>query len=310
MDIINGLFRMYEKYDDISVALGTFDGVHLGHQKIIERVVETAAINNGTSVVFTFDPHPRAVLRPNIPLPLITTYAEKQEIMAALGVKVFCALPFHREFANLSPEEFVRDILVEYVRPGLVVVGPNYTFGKHGKGTPELLKKLGEQFGFAVKIEEPVFIEGHMVSSSLIRKLINKGEISKANELLYRPFTLAGEVVRGDGRGRGLGFPTANIAFSSASVIPADGVYAVRVSVGTENYFGVANVGANPTFQGEQRRLEVHILDFGADIYGQFITVEFAKHLRGERTFAYVGDLTKQIAHDTALARNILAGYA
>lgn len=310
MDTINGLCRLHEKYHNISIALGTFDGVHLGHRKIIERVVETARTRSGTSVVFTFDPHPRTVLKPSMPLPLITTYKEKKEIMTSLGVDVFWSLPFNSEFAKMSPEEFVRDILVEFVRPGLVVVGPNYAFGHQGKGTPQILKKLGEQFGFTVEIEDPVFVDGQMVSSTRVRRMVNRGEISKANMLLHRFFALSGEVVRGDSRGRGLGFPTANVAFSATSLLPANGTYAVKVMVDGQKYLGVANLGVNPTFQVDQHRLEVHILDFDAYIYGHSITVQFVQRLRDERTFSHVEELIKQIEQDILFARNILASYA
>lgn len=310
MDIINGLCRLHEKYDNISIALGTFDGVHLGHRKIIERIVEAARTRSGASVVFTFDPHPRAILKPHIPLPLITTYDEKKEIMASLGVDVFWVLPFHSEFAKMSPEEFVRDILVQYARPGLVVVGPNYTFGHRGQGTPQILKQLGEQFGFKVEIEDSVFVDGQMVSSSRIRRMINRGEISKANKLLYRYFALAGEVVHGDGRGRKLGFPTANVAFPGTSLLPANGAYAVKVISGGRQYPGVANLGVNPTFQVNEHRLEVHILDFHTELYGQSITVQFVQRLRDERAFSHAEELIKQIEQDIVLTRNILAGYA
>lgn len=309
MDVINGPVHLYKKYQAISIALGTFDGVHVGHRKIIERVVETARTRNGTSVVFTFEPHPRAVLKPDRPLPTITTDEEKRAIMASLGVDVLFTLPFDNEVAKLSPVDFVCDILVKLVRPGLIVVGPNYTFGHLGKGTPELLQKLGEKFGIGVEIEPPVFVDGQMVSSTLIRKLINRGEITKANELLQRCFALSGEVVYGDGRGRGLGFPTANVALLPTTLMPADGAYAVKVLVGTRQYLGVANIGHNPTFKVNQRRLEVHILDFNAPLYGQTITVNFVQRIRDERVFAHVNELISQIDQDIVFARNILTSY-
>lgn len=309
MDIINEMFRLQDKYKEISIALGTFDGVHLGHRKIIQRVVESARLQKGTSVVFTFDPHPRMVLKPDMPLPMITTLAEKREIMAGLGVDVFFTLPFYSEFARLSPEEFVRNILVEYIRPELVVVGPNYTFGHRGEGTAETLRKLGRKFGFLVIIEAPVFTGGQMVSSTLIRKMINRGEIGEANKLLARYFTMSGQVVSGDRRGRELGFPTANVAFSTTALLPADGVYAVKVVLNGRRYSGVANIGANPTFKVGERRLEVHILDFSADIYEQFITVQFVQRIRNIKAFARVDELIGQIARDATSARNILTEH-
>jgi riboflavin kinase/FMN adenylyltransferase len=306
MEVVNGLFPICNKYSGCCVALGTFDGVHLGHQKIINRVVTAAKSTAGTSVVFTFDPHPRTVLKPHQPLPLITTYEEKCLIIAALGVDLLYTVPFHDSFSRISPEQFIKEVLVDLIRPELVVVGPNYTFGSQGQGSPELLTRLGNLYGFQVEVMESVFIDDKMISSTMIRKLINAGEVETAAKLLARNYSITGKVVHGDGRGRTLGFPTANLDFPSNSVIPADGVYAVRIRIDDELYQGVANIGTNPTFRVDNRRLEVHIFNYTADLYGKDIAVLFQKQLRPERTFAGKDQLIDQIHQDVIQARNIL----
>jgi riboflavin kinase/FMN adenylyltransferase len=306
MEIISGQFRVHDKYQGISLALGTFDGVHLGHRKIIERVVKSAELQGGTSMVFTFDPHPRAVLRPQLALRLLMDYQEKRDILTALDIDVLLMFPFHLSFSKLTPEEFVRDILVTFICPELVVVGPNYTFGYEGRGTPELLKTLGLKYGFRVEVVEPVYVGTQMVSSTIIRKLINSGEVAEAEKLLGRPFSIQGKVIAGDRRGRTLGFPTANIEFPVSSVIPADGVYAVWVVIDQAIYPGVANVGTNPTFLTQHRRMEVHLLDFEADLYGKDIRVRFMEHLRGEMIFNNAAELIIQIKKDINNAQIML----
>lgn len=306
MEIINGQFCLYKKYQGISLALGTFDGVHLGHQKIIERVVETAVTRGGTSVVFTFDPHPRLVLRPQLTLPLLMDVVEKQDVLAALNLDVLLMFPFQLEFSQLMPQEFVQNIIVKLLRPELVVVGPNYTFGHRGQGTPDLLKALGMKYGFQVEIVEPVYVDKQMVSSTIIRNMIMEGKVDTAQGLIGRPFSILGKVVAGDGRGRKLGYPTANIETPVSSVMPADGVYAVFVKIGEDSYRGVANIGTNPTFQTRQRRMEVHLLDFKADLYGENIRIKFIKRLRQEITFNNAAELTRQIKKDIENAAIIL----
>jgi riboflavin kinase / FMN adenylyltransferase len=260
-------------------------------------------------VVFTFDPHPRTVLKPNLPLPLLTTYDEKRAIIASLGVDVLFTLPFHVNFSRISPEGFVRDFLVKLVRPEFVVIGPNYTFGCEGQGNPELLANLGEKYGFKVEVAKPVFLEGQMVSSTMIRKMINQGDVANAQKLLARYFTLSGKVVAGDSRGRTLGYPTANVVFPPTAVMPADGVYAVWVVVDQNIHPGVANIGSNPTFGVSGRRLEVHLLDYEADLYDRHLTIELVQRLRDEKVFAGAAELISQIEKDVTIARNILTAY-
>jgi len=231
---------------------------------------------------------------------------EKRDVLTALDIDVLWMFPFHLDFSKLTPEEFVRDILVAFICPELVVVGPNYTFGCEGRGTPEHLKALGLKYGFRVEVVEPVYVGTQMVSSTIIRRLINNGEVAEAEKLLGRPFSIQGKVVSGDSRGRTLGFPTANIEFPVSSVIPADGVYAVWVLIDQAIYPGVANIGSNPTFQTQHRRLEVHLLDFTADLYGQDIRVQFMEHLRGEMIFNNADELIMQINKDINKAQIIL----
>jgi len=301
MEVYTRLSDIRGRFVNSAVALGTFDGVHVGHQQIIRTAAACARKAGGPSVVFTFSNHPLAVIDPDRSPPLLITAAYREELIAALGTDVLLAVAFDRALLGLSPGAFI-DLLVDNLRPACVVVGPNYSFGHRGAGTPEMLALAGRERGFEVIVPPAVALAGTLVSSTLIRQLILAGDVAAAAPLLGRPFRVSGTVVKGEGRGRTLGFPTANIAAAAGQIVPADGVYATYVHVDGTRFRGVANIGANPTFQGKARHIEVHLLGFTGNLYDRTIAVDFLAKLRDERTFAGAGELKAQIAGDIAAA--------
>lgn len=293
------------EYDNVVVALGNFDGVHLGHQHLISSMVSKAGEVGGTPVVFTFYPHPMTVLKPQSAPPMLLTQRAKQEMIGALGVEVIIRAGFTRELSQMSPEEFVVKILHDALQVRWVYVGYNFTFGFKGEGTPELLESLGEEYGFNVHITPSVLVDGEPVSSTLIRHFILDGDVPRARKFLgYCPW-VEGNVVAGERRGRTLGFPTANLEIDPRIVVPANGVYSVKVKVDEDNFLGVANIGVKPTFHGEgnQKNIEVHLLDFYGNLYGKSIKVFFTRRLREEKRFSSVSELVHQIEQDIIHAR-------
>ncbi len=287
------------------VALGNFDGVHLGHQAILRHLVQEAHARQGTALILTFHPHPLAVLRPGHPFSLILSLREKLRVLAALGVQGVVLQHFTVPFSRLTPEEFVQRYLVEAIGVEKIVVGHNVSFGRNRAGRAETLERLGRVHGFAVEIIGPVLVDGREVSSTAVRTLLSAGEMREVTRLLGRSYTVSGRVEKGFQRGRGLGFPTANLR-PRADVLLPNGVYAVVVTVGEQEIPGVANVGVNPTFGGNKRTIEAHLFDFSADLYGQRLRVAFVEHLRGERKFPSVQELVRQIEEDASRARALL----
>lgn len=291
------------------LALGNFDGVHLGHQAIFDRVAAQANAIEGTAMVLTFDPHPVAVLSPERAPQLLTTFEQKMRLIEALGIGVGLRIGFTDQFAQQQPEAFIRDVLVDEIGIRHVVVGYNYRFGHNRSGTPELLCEAAETYGYEVTVVEPINEGGMTVSSSNIRQLVTVGKVEEASRLLGRYYAIEGRVVEGFQRGRTIGFPTANVE-SINEIIPQTGVYAVQVEWAGQAYDGVANVGYNPTFDNEGLSVEAHVFDFDADLYGQSVRVAFIRKIRDERKFASVDELTTQIASDAATARSIHAQLA
>lgn len=307
MKIYQDWHGLGQLHQNLVVGLGNFDGLHLGHRRLIASLVNKAAETGGTAAVFTFFPHPLAVLKPEQAPPLLMTRENKQEMLAALGVQVLLEVPFTSRFAAIEPQEFVAGVLVRELAVAHVFAGYNYTFGRGGRGDAQLLQAAGRQYGFDVHIVSPVMVDEVPVSSTLVRQMLADGEVETAAAYLgYSPF-LEGRVVTGEQRGRLLGFPTANIELPAGLLVPASGVYAVRIRLGKEIYPGVANIGIKPTFhaQGFERTLEVHILDFTGDIYGERVRVFFRRRLRGEQRFASVEQLVEQIHRDIALTREL-----
>ncbi|CAN3128419.1 bifunctional riboflavin kinase/FAD synthetase [Mycobacterium sp. smrl_JER01] len=332
------------------VTIGVFDGVHRGHQELISRAVKAGRARGVPVVLMTFDPHPMEVVFPGSHPAQLTTLTRRAELVEELGVDVFLVIPFTADFMKLTPERYIHELLVERLHVVDVVVGDNFTFGKKAAGNVELLRKAGERFGFAVdslalvsEQTEPLRAEslgaeslsaeslgaeslgaeslgGETVtfSSTYIRSCVDAGDMVAAAEALGRPHRVEGVVVRGDGRGRGLGFPTANVAPPMYSAIPADGVYAAWFTVlghgpvvGTvtpgERYQAAVSVGTNPTFSGRTRTVEAFVLDTTADLYGQHVAVDFVARLRGQQRFDSVTDLVTAMGADTDRARTILS---
>jgi riboflavin kinase / FMN adenylyltransferase len=283
------------------VTVGTFDGVHLGHQAIIRYLGRRAAAQKGSSVVVTFDPHPREVVRGEL-VPLLTTIEERADIMETMGVDRFVVIPFTPEFARLSGQEFVERVLFQTVGLREIVVGHDHGFGRGRGGDKALLEQLGLRLGFAVDLIPAQVVEEHVVSSSEIRHLIvDEGDVSLAGQMLNRYYTFTGVVERGDGRGRQIGFPTANLRpLHTRKVLPKVGVYAVRVflPIRTDPYAGMMNIGVRPTFGESTLRLEVHILDFAGDLYDHELRIEFIARLRDELRFESVEALKEQLSQD------------
>ncbi|WP_425060907.1 Bifunctional riboflavin kinase/FMN adenylyltransferase [Sporomusa carbonis] len=292
-----------QQYPCIYMALGTFDGIHLGHQEIISRTVSQAKNENCISAVFTFSNHPLAVIDAERCPPLIITNQEKVDLIAGLGVDILFNIAFTPGFLQLTPERFV-EMLVSNLNLKHVIVGENFTFGYRGAGTPSVLTTAGTKHGFTVDVVNMVGVKGIVVSSTAIRQLIADGAVKQASDLLGRPAAITGKIIKGDQRGRKLGFPTANLAIPAGLLVPADGVYAVyAIDEAGVKYKGVANIGNNPTFIRQTRRIEVHILDFDRSIYGQILKVQFIDRIRGEIAFASVEQLRQQMAADIEFAR-------
>ena len=304
MRVYKKLSEMTQKYPNPAVALGMFDGVHVGHASIIRRAVELAKINNGTSMVLTFSNHPLSILNPEkMPL-MIGNRALRRNIVESLGIEIMIELPFSKEFSKITPEEFLT-LLEERIAPQYVVTGQNFTFGRFGKGNGRLLIREGEHYGFKAEICPTVTVGRKAVSSTRIRELIASGDLQSVNELLGRNFTYVSKVIHGDKRGRKLGFPTANLAISDYRAMLPNGAYAVNVNFDGKNYCGIANIGDNPTFNVDKRRLEVYIHEFNSNIYGQEIAVSFLEKLREEQKFPSVDELINQLRQDLQRALSI-----
>ena len=303
MEIIKKITALTEKYSKPVVALGMFDGVHLGHAAVIRHAVDIAKKIGGTSIVFTFSNHPLSVIAPeNAPL-MIGNKNLRREIFSELGVEVLIEIPFTKEFSRKSPEEFL-ELLQEKIAPAYVVIGINYTFGRFGRGNVRMLLREGENYGFKAEICQSFTVDRKIVSSTRIRALIAAGDLISANELLGRNFTYAGKVVNGDKRGRKIGFPTANLEIADHRAMLPNGAYIVRVKVRGIFFNGIANIGDNPTFKVARRRLEVFIDNFSGDIYGEEIFVSFISKIREEKIFSSVEELKAQLNEDLRLMRN------
>jgi riboflavin kinase/FMN adenylyltransferase len=290
------------------VTIGVFDGVHRGHQEIIGHTVKRARELGVQSVVVTFDPHPSEVVRPGSHPPVLTEPARKAELIEQLGVDVLCVLPFTLEFSRLSAEAFVHDVLVAHLHAALIVVGENFRFGHRAAGDVDLLRRLGRTFGFAVD-GAPLVVDDSMIfSSTYIRSCVDAGDVTAAARALGRPHRVEGVVVRGDGRGREIGFPTANLLTGQYAAVPADGVYAAWLVRGRgERLPAAVSIGTNPTFSGRERRVEAYVLDFDGDLYGERLALDFVTRLREMRTYTGVEPLVAQIHEDVAQTREVLA---
>jgi riboflavin kinase/FMN adenylyltransferase len=305
MLIVRGLERYPPEAPPAVVALGVFDGVHLGHRAILDAAVSRAREAATRSVACTFDPHPREVLHPGRAPFVITTLDERLALIGETGIEAAVVLRFTPELAAMEPEAFVTDVLLGRLHAREVVVGVSHRFGKGAKGDAGMLQALGRELGFSAHIVEPLSIGGVLVSSTAVRGALEQGDVAGATRLLGRPYTVVGQVVQGDGRGRTIGFPTANLALERPLLVPA-GVYACRASLGGAEHPAVTNIGVRPTFGRNALAVEVHILDFSGDLYGLRMALEFRDRLRDEQRFESVDALKAQIARDVASARQRL----
>jgi len=310
MHTIIGIENFSDKTKPVYLALGNFDGVHKGHQSLIRALAEKATTNGGQAVAFIFEPHPAQVLTPERAPLLLLTPGRKAKLLEKMGLDALIYNPFTREIAAWSPDQFVDKILIQELHIREVFVGFNYTFGHRGAGTPELLQQMGKKKGFGVNIIEPVKYGGETISSSLVRKSLEEGDIKTAFQLLgYHP-VLEGRVVEGEHRGAALGFPTANIGVETIYNVPGKGVYAAQATVGDRNYRCVVNIGSKPTFHEEYPiSIEAHLMDFSEDIYGQSICLSFIEKLRDEQRFGSLQELVAQISLDRDRALEISRAY-
>ena len=285
------------------VSIGNFDGLHLGHQKILRAVVERAPAYGALAAAITFDPHPLKLLRPEQAPPLLQTLKQKISGFRGLGLDAALVLNFTAELAALSPEEFIRTTLAGPLRARVVLVGHSFRFGHKQAGNDKRLQELGKQFGFAVEIVEPVTVDGEVVSSSVVRAAVGEGRVARAAQLLGRPFALTGAVRRGSGRGSTIVVPTLNLA-PEQELLPKAGVYATETLVGERVYRSATNVGMRPTFDGQALSVESHLFDFSETVTSGEIEVRFWERLRDERKFPDAAQLREQIAADLQQTRD------
>ena len=290
------------------LTIGTFDGVHLGHQKIIERVVTTARLEGLLATIFTFFPHPRMVVQHDKSLKLIHTLEEKKQLLQRLGVDLLVVQPFNEAFAQLTAEEFVSTILVQHLNVKKVIIGYDHRFGRNRTANISDMRLFGEKYGFAVEEISVQEVDEVSVSSTKIREALNKGDVITAEHYLGTPYSLTGTVVHGLKLGRTLGYPTANIQVTEDyKLIPKDGVYAVYSYIGAQKVYGMMSIGKNPTIEGKGASIEVYFFDFNGDLYDRELTIYFVKYLREERKFSSVALLKKQLQDDETTARKAIA---
>lgn len=309
MKITKGL-QAYTRASSPVVTIGNFDGQHLGHQALLQAVVATAGKTGESPMVLTFDPHPIAVLKPGVDLLMLTPIEEKLARFEEAGMKEVLFLEFTRAFAALTPEEFVFQVLRDGIGVRELFVGQHFAFGKNRAGRMDDLLRLSAQAGFHVQPIPPVVVDGDVVSSTRIRKLVQAGDLKAAARCLGRPYTLRGSVIKGMQRGQELGWPTANLLVPTGRVLPPDGVYATVAVREKRRFPSVAYIGTRPTFGIGERLLEVYLLDQQTDLYGQELTVEFIEWIRGDAKFDSAEELSARIDLDVRQAREVLAACA
>lgn len=302
MKIIDNFNIFDEKENQKTVVtIGNFDGIHIGHKKLITTTRKCALEKNLKSIVITFSPHPLEIVKNNMPFYYIFSEEEKNIEMEKENIDFFIKYPFTKDFSNISPEKFV-DILIEKLNCKILVVGEDYCFGKHRSGNVNILKQLGEQKGIQVIKISNIVIDGERVSSSIIRECINNRNIKKANLLLNKPYYIFGQVVEGNKLGRTIGFPTANIIPPKNKLLPPDGVYITKTKYNNKLYDSITNIGTNPTVNNTHRTIETYIFDFNQNLYNQNIEVYFYDWIRSVKKFNGINELKEQIAKDINIA--------
>ncbi|GHA23064.1 riboflavin biosynthesis protein [Salinimicrobium marinum] len=289
------------------VTIGTFDGVHIGHQKIIERLVNSAKAGNLESAILTFFPHPRMVLQKDTDIKLINTIRERKEILEKSGVDHLIIHPFTIQFSRLSAQEFVRDILVNRLKAKKVIIGYDHRFGRNRTADINDLRKFGEQYDFEVEEISKQDVEEVAVSSTKIRKALMEGKVEKANRYLSYPFALEGKVVKGRGLGKEFEVPTANLQVEEEyKLIPANGVYVVRSMIEDDVYFGMMSIGTNPTVGGTEKTIETHFFNLDKDLYGAYLSIEMLTRIRDEKKFDSVDGLKIAMKQDEAFSKQYI----
>lgn len=310
MEIVDDIAKITVPYKNAVITIGNFDGVHLGHRTLFDRVIQKARAIDGTAIAMTFEPHPIRVLKKNGQPPLITLYEQKAELIERAGLDVLICIQFTPQFAALTARAFVADLLVKRIGMRAIVVGEDYSFGRHREGNIELLRKYAARMNFEIIVVDRIPLSETLpekISSTRIRELVNEGRVDAAGKLLGRHYQIRGIVIPGRDRGgKLLGCPTANVNFND-ELCPKTGIYAVTVECEGNHYGGVANIGYSPTFDDHLFTVEVHLLDFDRDIYNRKIYINFVKRIRDEVKFASIADLTAAIQADVAKAREILS---
>jgi riboflavin kinase/FMN adenylyltransferase len=306
MQIIKGSRKLIKKIvlKNPVVTLGNFDGVHRGHQRILQKVIQRAKAVEGISAVYTFNPHPLEVLKPEQAPLKITTFEEKANLIDYIGIDYLITETFTKRFSEQSPEEFVKTIICDRMHPREIVIGHDYAFGKNRQGAVELLKKMGQAFHFRVHVVSDIKIKNIPVRSTTLRNLISSGKVSLAQKLMGRPYCLTGKVVHG--KQRKIGFPTANLNPAKRVLLPGNGVYAICAATPYGKFNGVVSIGYNPTFEGKKRTIEAHMFNLNKNLYGKEITIYWIKRIRSEKKFPDAETLAAQIEKDIAFAKKIL----
>ena len=307
MRILFGLNNTLPPEEYSVITLGAFDGIHRGHQELLRRVETIARERGGRGILLSFEPHPQRVIAPGTAPPLLTPREEKLVLLEAAGLDTLVILPFNREFSQMEAEDFVRDILVGALGVRFLVLGHDHAFGRGRRGRPELLRKMAQELGFDLEVVGAVAEDGEPITSTLIRQVLAEGDVERAGHLLGRPYSLKGLVVKGDKRGHTLGYPTANLAIPARDkCIPGNGVYAVWTRVRGLDYRGACSIGTRPTFGSDERTVEIHLIDFDSEIYGEPIEVLFRTKLREEKEFEGPEVLIEQIGKDVNEVKRIL----
>lgn len=305
MEVLYGIDE-YINDQPLILALGNFDGLHLGHRQILKAAQKKAKELDARSGILIFNPHPLNVINGPQETPLLTPLTAKLKLIEEMGIDLAIILPFDQEFASIFPEDFVRKFLINKLKIKGVVIGFDYSFGYRGLGKADDLKNLAKRFGFQVEIVNPVLVDNRIVSSSLIRNLIKSGEVNVACRYLgYYPF-IEGKVIEGEGRGKFLGYPTANLSVDKNVVVPGNGVYLTLTCLRGNNYYSLTNIGYNPTFKGKFRNIEVHMIKFQGNIYNHELRLKFVQKIRDERTFSNSEELKEQIGKDFKVAKEII----
>jgi riboflavin kinase/FMN adenylyltransferase len=309
MLFFHGVVAIPERFGPSAVTIGKFDGLHAGHRAILDRLVRRAADDGLVSVAVTFDRHPLSVIAPQrAPLPLVSA-DQKAELLAGSGVDAVLMLEFSGDLARLSPEDFVRQVLVDALHARVVFTGSDFRFGDRGAGDLAALREFGEKYGFEVECQDDVTLDGARVSSTAVRELVGEGRVREATRLLGRYHAIRSRVVGGERRGRELGYPTANLDPAIEGMLPLDGVYAAWGIVDGERYGAAVSIGNNPTFDGiPQHQVEAHLLDQKIDLYGRTLELQFVERIRAMNKFVSVEQLVAQLHEDEQRIREVLAG--